>query len=114
MTSPNREDVQPGKKITLPSGEVTLVRKEAGNMDHIPYIKKESDNPVQAPTCYIWTKERWLVEYPDGFRTHRYIDFFLFIRTQHPSGVFRSEFDEEDDRLANYGGEDTGSYEEQE
>jgi hypothetical protein len=46
-------------------GKAKLIKRSPSRyeLDHLPYVKYEKPNDTQEPTLYIWSSERWLVEW---------------------------------------------------
>lgn len=113
-TSPKRKDVAKGRILEIWSasktdpdrkyeGRARLILPDPGwRGEHgLPYLAYEEGGKKHAQKCYIWTWERWLIEWVEsdtyriGDRTHRHIHFFLCRNWKYPSGYIRQNFDPE-------------------
>lgn len=98
---PNKRDLQVGNKVTLrqEDGEeqgtaLLLARKPSRHKgDHLPICGYESKNDIQKDTMYLYSTERWLVEwvehpyYRKGDRNHKEVLYYMGRFTDHPSYV---------------------------
>lgn len=98
---PRKQDLQVGNVIPIKqeSGEdigiaKLLSRKPSRHKtDNLPICLTESKNDIQKDTMYLYSTERWLVEwiehnyYRKGDRTHKEVLYYMGKFTDHPSYV---------------------------
>ena len=118
---PSRRDIRKGQIIEIWSppktdpdrkfeGLAKLIEADPGwrGTHGLPYLAYERPGRKFSRVCYIWTWERWLIEWVEsdrfkvGDRTYRKIHFFLCRDWRYPSGYVRKGWDEgkyEDDKL---------------
>lgn len=82
--TPATSDIYPGNTVTLYDeqgvnyGDVLLIEERpSSRVDNRDYVRVEiGGTDKQDSHLVIWTRRRWLVEFPDGWRTARYIHYF--------------------------------------
>jgi hypothetical protein len=72
-----KKDLHEGAVVSLEGEDVVLIKRSPSwRDDDIPYLVHEYEREDKPPILINYAKQRWLVEYEDGFRTHRYIEYF--------------------------------------
>jgi hypothetical protein len=81
------KDLKPGTIIEQGGERLLLVEHAPSRYgDDIPYIVEDEGDDAEGPSMN-YAKQRWLVELPNGFRTHRHIEYF------HSRGYLRFSMD---------------------
>jgi hypothetical protein len=87
-------DLREGAKVEQNGEVMTLISRSPSRWgDDIPYVVDELEeySDDYEPASINHSKQRWLVQMEDGFRTHRYIEYL------HSKGHLRVKNEDDDD-----------------
>lgn len=99
LRTPSKRQVHEGSTIKIYDragqlqGRAKLLYRKPSKFvqDNLPYARHEKGNQVQNPTIWIWSYERWIVEwiehgyYRPGDRNSTEVNYFVKIATNHPA-----------------------------
>jgi len=79
-------------------GDAVLIKKQHANLEELPYIRIEvGGTSKQEPHTINWSYQRWLVKFVKGplkgFKTNRYISYYLSTNSNIKSQYTRDPFE---------------------